>query len=172
MGNSDAVHHDDCQNLCSGGPPSAGLCHELAGWAFFEVAESAGCGGSVERKYLKFPLQLKLHGVSRSHMIAYRHHYRRFGRPTLLFSSLVTGPESNDFLTVEAFLSSFLHSLSGIPRSSRYLSRAARSLHSEYGSHVVSPRFHWTKNDTLFLFHWWASISSTNHSLSSASPKS
>src|ERR1700729_3951903 len=73
----------------------------------FEVAESVGCGGSVERKYLKFPLQLKPHGVSRSHVIAYRHHYRQFGRPTRLFSSLVVGPESNDFLTVKAFLSSF-----------------------------------------------------------------
>src|ERR1700734_2645998 len=102
-------------------------------------------------------------------MIVYHPHYCRFGRPTHLFSSLVVGPESNNFLTVEAFLGSFLHSLSGITRSSRYLSRAVRSLHSEYGSHVVSPRFHWTKNHTLFLFHWWASILSTNHSLSSAS---
>src|ERR1700683_856857 len=105
-------------------------------------------------------------------MIVYHHHYCRFGRPTRLFSSLVVGPESNNFLTVEAFLGSFLHSLSGIPRSSRYLSRAARSLHSEYGSHVVSPRFHWTKNDILFFFHWWAIISSTSHSLSLALPKS
>src|ERR1700683_593813 len=105
-------------------------------------------------------------------MIMYPHHYRQFGQPTRLFSSLGVGPESNDFLTVKAFLGSFLHLLSGIPRRSRYLSRAARSLHLEYSFHIVSPRFHWTKNDTLFLFHWWASISSTNRSLSLALLKS
>src|ERR1700683_5389561 len=36
----------------------------------------------------------------------------------LLFHSFIGGPESTSFLTVEAFLRSFLHLLSGIPRSS------------------------------------------------------
>src|SRR5216684_8898809 len=61
---------------------------------------------------------------------------------------------------------------SSTPKSSRYQSRASRSLQPEYGSQVVSPRFHCTKNNTLFFSHQWATMSSTNHSSSSVLPKS
>jgi hypothetical protein len=60
-----------------------------------------------------------------------------------------------------------------MPCSSKYLSSASSCLQLSSGSQVVSPMLHCTLNSSFLPpTHWWLLSSSTNHSWSSAAPKS
>ena len=58
------------------------------------------------------------------------------------------------------------------PCSSRYASRASRSLQELSSSHVTSPNVHLTCNSKSLLVHLWANISSMSYSWSLSFPKS